>query len=150
MNECDIECAGLEYFAELGYEIADPKASSPDGILPLRKAYDEVILTKKLLDALARINPKIPEDARLDALRKILAVETPSLVEENRRIHKMIIEGVDVEYPDDDGVIIGNKVWLIDFKNPKNNDFLATNQFTVAENSFTRRPESLFLSMACH
>ncbi|MBI0026534.1 type I restriction endonuclease subunit R [Bartonella sp. M0187] len=141
MNECDIECAGLEYFAELGYEIADPKASSPDGILPLRKAYDEVILTKKLLDALARINPKIPEDARLDALRKILAVETPSLVEENRRIHKMIIEGVDVEYPDDDGVIIGNKVWLIDFKNPENNDFLVTNQFTVAENGFTRRPD---------
>lgn len=74
----------------------------------------------------------------------------PSLVEENRRIHKMTIEGIDVEYADDDGVIIGNKVWLIDFKNPKNNDFLATNQFTVAENSFTRRPESLFLSMACH
>lgn len=74
MNECDIECAGFEYFAELGYEIVDPKASGPDGTLPLRKAYDEVILTKNLLDALAHINPIIPEDARLDDLRKILAV----------------------------------------------------------------------------
>ena len=74
INGCDIERADLEYFAELGYEIADPKASCPDGISPLRKAYDEVILTKNLLDALARINPIIPEDARLDDLRKILAV----------------------------------------------------------------------------
>ena len=65
----------------------------------------------------------------------------PSLVEENRRIQKMTIEGVDVEYSDDDGVIVGNKVWLIDFKNPENNDFLVTNQFTVAENGFTRRPD---------
>ena len=141
INEDIVERTGLEYFAELGYEIADPKESSPYGTLPLRKAYDEVILTGKLVDALARINPTIPEDARLDALRKIMADETPSLVEENRRLHKMIIEGVYVQYPNDDDVIIGNKVWLIDFKTPENNDFLATNQFTVAENGFTRRPD---------
>jgi len=141
ITEDGIEQTVLEFFDDLNYKIAAPKETSPDGTSPLRKAYDEVILTENLVYALARINPTIPEDARLDALRKILAVETPSMVEENRRIHKMIIEGVDVEYADDDGVIVGNKVWLIDFKNPENNDFLVTNQFTVAENGFTRRPD---------
>ncbi|HCD83128.1 MAG TPA: DEAD/DEAH box helicase, partial [Agrobacterium sp.] len=88
-----------------------------------------------------RLNPTIPADAREQAMRQLLVTETPSPVEENRRIHKLITEGVDVEFGLGDGEVKGDKVWLIDFDNPQNNDWLVTNQFTVVEGKYTRRPD---------
>lgn len=80
-----------------------------------------------------RCNPHIPAEARKEALRQIFNVETPSLVEENRRIHRLVTDGIDVEFTTEDGSIRGDKVWLIDFENPENNDWLVTNQFTAVE-----------------
>ena len=52
----------------------------------------------------------------------------------------MLVDGVEVEYRDADGVMRGGRVQLVDFENPVNNDWLAVNQFTVVENS-ERRPD---------
>ncbi len=71
----------------------------------------------------------------------MLATEKPSLVEENRRLHKLIVEGVDVEFYTEDGTIRGDKVRLIDFDDLAANDWLATGQFTVIEGSVNRRPD---------
>ena len=96
---------------------------------------------KRLVAAIERLNPAIPAEARGDALRKVLATEKPSLVEENRRLHKLLVEGVDVEFYTEDGTIRGDKVRLIDFDDLSANDWLATGQFTVIEGSVNRRPD---------
>ena len=99
------------------------------------------MLAKRLTAAIEKLNPAIPAEARGDALRKVLATEKPSLVEENRRLHKLMVEGVDVEFYSEDGTIRGDKVRLIDFENLAANDWLATGQFTVIEGSINRRPD---------
>ena len=59
----------------------------------------------------------------------------------------MLVEGVEVEYQRPDGTIAGDRVRLVDFENPENNDWLAVNQFTVVEGQHNRRPDIvLFLN----
>ena len=53
----------------------------------------------------------------------------------------MLVNGVDVEYQGQDGETIYDKVWLFDFAEPGENDFLAVNQFTIIENGNNRRPD---------
>ncbi len=136
-----VEKAILSTFEELGWAFADPNVIGPDGSDKARTAYSDVVLEGRLSSAVQRINPDLPPDAIEDALKKVFAVETPSLIEENRRIHALIVRGVDVEYKRPDGSIKGDKVWLIDFASPSANDFMVTNQFTVVEAGHNRRPD---------
>ncbi|MDP2358882.1 MAG: type I restriction endonuclease subunit R, partial [Beijerinckiaceae bacterium] len=141
LSEAAVEQVVLDQFAGLGYAIADDAQIGPDGTSPERDAYADVVLVKRLTAAIERLNPAIPLDARGDALRKVLATEKPSLIEENRRLHKLIVEGVDVELTTEDGTIRGDKVRLIDFDNLRANDWLASGQFTVIESGANRRPD---------
>jgi len=141
LSEAAIEQVVLADLAGLGYSIATDAEIGPDGKAPEREAYADVVLAKRLTAAIERLNPAIPAEARGDALRKVLATEKPSLVEENRRLHKLMVEGVDVEFYSDDGTIRGDKVRLIDFDDLAANDWLATGQFTVIEGSINRRPD---------
>ncbi|WP_430258280.1 type I restriction endonuclease subunit R [Neorhizobium sp. IRS_2294] len=136
-----VEEVVLGTLQELGYVYQPSQVISPDGSAPARLAYGDVLLSKMLAAAVERLNPNVPADAREQAIRQLSITETPSLIEENRRIHRLITEGVDVEFGIGDGEVKGDKVWLIDFENPENNDFLVTNQFTVAEGKHTRRPD---------
>ncbi len=70
---------------------------SPDGAAPQRASFKDAILVKRLEACVADINPTIPEEARTDAIRRVLNYETPDLVEENRRLHRLLTEGVDVQ-----------------------------------------------------
>jgi len=128
-------------FEELGYTYQPAAVISPDGTAPAREAYGDVLLLEQLRAAVARLNPTVPADAHDQAIRQLLVTETPSLVEENRRIHRLITEGVDVEFGIGNGEAKGDKVWLIDFDAPDRNDWLVTNQFTVVEGKHTRRPD---------
>ena len=141
MSESVVEDATLEIFADLGYATARGRDIAPDTDGAERKSYGDVILRRRLEMAVDRINSDIPADARAEAIKQVFAVETPSLIEENRRIHRLIAEGVDVEFYGDDGVIKGDKVRLVDFDNVASNDWLAVNQFTVIENRHDRRPD---------
>ena len=141
LSEAALEEAALTQLAKLGYAVASDAQIGPDGKAPERESNADVILAKRLTAAIDRLNPAIPAEARGDALRKIFATEKPSLVEENRRLHKLIVEGVDVEFYADDGTIRGDKVRLIDFDNLAANDWLATGQFTVIEGGVNRRPD---------
>lgn len=136
-----VEEVVLATFQELGYIYQSTQIISPDGTSPARSAYGDVLLPDALAAAVERLNPSIPADAREQAIRQLTVTETPSLVEENRRIHRLITEGVDVEFGVRDGEVKGDKLWLIDFEQPENNDFWVTNQFTVAEGKYTRRPD---------
>ncbi len=130
----------LDHLRGLGYQCLNDAVSGPDGPAPERAAYSDTILTARLRAAVARLNPQVPEDARVEAVRKVLAVERPSLIEENRRLHRAMVEGVPVEYRAEDGSICGDAVRLVDHADQLN-DWLAIAQFTVIENGKNRRPD---------
>ncbi len=140
-TESEVEEAALEILSELGYKILHGPEIAPDGLHPERQSYSDVVLIERLRNAIIRLNTTIPEEARDEAIKKILRSESPHLIINNRSFHKMLVDGVDVEYRRKDGSIAGDKVWLFDFKNPQNNEFLAVNQFTILENNNNRRPD---------
>jgi len=141
LSEAAVEEALIEQLSSLGYTIASEDVIGPDGVAAERESHDQVILLQRLLDAVERINPSVPQSAREDAVHQITQSVFPTLMEENRRIHKLLTEGVDVEYYAEDGVITAGKVNLIDFANPANNDWLAVNQFVVISGQYNRRPD---------
>ena len=140
ITESEVEQVALEILSELGYKIIYGPDIAPDGIRPERESYSDVILTERLRSAIEKFNPTIPSETKEEAVKKILRSESPSLVVNNQHFHRMLVNGIDVEYRKD-GRIIGDKIWLFDFRNPKNNEFLAVNQFTVIENNNNRRPD---------
>ena len=91
--------------------------------------------------ALARLNPNLPAEALDDAFRKLTCPEGSALTARNRAFHRMAVDGVTVEYRDAVGGIRGAQVQVLDFEQPANNDWLAVNQFTVAEGNHERRPD---------
>lgn len=141
LNESVVEEAGLSWFKELGYTVASAPHLAPGEIAAERSSFGDVVLVERLRDAIRRLNPAIPPDAREEALRKVLRHDAPSLVGNNRVFHRMLRDGVPVEYRRDDGSIAGDHVRLIDFDNPHANDWLAVNQFTVIEGQNNRRPD---------
>jgi len=141
ITEDIVELAAIETLQELGWSYLHGSVIAPDGSAPERRSFGDVVLTGRLEAAIARINPDVPEAARSEALRRILTGELPSLVEENRRIHKLLTEGVDVEYRADSGKTATTKIWLIDLDHPDANDWLAVNQFVVVQNRANRRPD---------
>lgn len=141
ITENIVELAALETLQELGWTYLHGSILAPDGVAPERRSNSDVILVGRLEAAIARLNPDAPEPARNEALRRVLTGELPSLVEENRRIHKLLTEGVDVEFRNDRGQTAATKIWLIDLDRPDANDWLAVNQFAVVENRANRRPD---------
>jgi type I restriction enzyme R subunit len=140
-TESAIEQAALDWFKDLGYTVLFGGDIAPEEPTSERSDYGEVILSGRLMTAFARINPTIPPEALEDAFRKVTRPSSPSLVGNNRAFHKMLSDGIEVEYRTPDGHIKGDKVWLVDFETPDNNDWLAVNQFTVLENHINRRPD---------
>jgi len=138
--ESEVEQVVLDILKDMGYKTLWGPDIACDGAKPERQSFSDVVLMDRLKDAVERINTKIPAEAREAAIKKILRSESPSLVVDNQSFHKMLVEGVDVEYRKA-GRIAGDKVWLIDFDEIKNNEFLAVNQFTVIENNYNRRPD---------
>lgn len=139
--ESHVEVAALEWLGELGYAIANGLEIGPDGIRSERTSYGDVLLIDRLRSAITRLNPNLTPEELADALSKVIQSETPSVVHENRRLRKFMVEGVPVEVRRSDGTISGEHARLIDFADPKNNDWLAVNQFTVIENKANRRPD---------
>ena len=140
-TESEVEDAALEWLIGLGYAILHGLDIGPEGPAPERGSYDEVLLIGRFRDALIRLNPHLPAETLEDVLRKVRQTETPSLVEENRRLHRYLVEGVPVEVVQEDGSIGGDAARLIDFNDIETNDWLAVNQFTVIEHERNRRPD---------
>lgn len=136
-----VEQAALSVFGDLGWNFADPLLIGPDGKEKARGSYGEVFLHDVLEDAAQQLNPDIPQDVLEGAIKQLTISETPSLIEENRRIHRLLVDGIDVEYRRPDGSIKGDKVRLIDFGTVANNVFTVTNQFTVVDGGHNRRPD---------
>jgi len=139
ITENEIEEIALGYLQSLGYDYLNGLVISPDGEHPERQ-YTDVVLTTRLRDAIDKLNPTITQDAKEDALKKVLRTESPNQLINNENFHRYLTDGVDVEVRTASG-IRGEKVYIVDFTNPENNEFLAVNQFTIIEGSQNKRPD---------
>jgi type I restriction enzyme R subunit len=141
LNESIVEDAALEWFGELGYAVGHGRHLAPGEPAAERASFADVVLVERLRRAIHRLNPAIPDEAREEALRKARRVGTPSLTQTNRAVHRMLRDGVAVEYTRPDGSIAGDHVRLLDFTHVGANDWLAVNQFAVIEGQHNRRPD---------
>ena len=138
-NEATIEDAALDYLRELGYTTAFGPNLAPDGSQPERVSFEQVYLYGRLREAAHRINPN-HRDLIDEAIKRLERAESQSEIIENSRVHKLLIDGVPVEYRDGSGAVRTTSVRLIDFNDHNNNDWLAVNQFTIVGNK-NRRPD---------
>ncbi|MCL2312459.1 MAG: type I restriction endonuclease, partial [Firmicutes bacterium] len=140
MSEAEVEEMCLAMLGELGYSIVYGPDISEDGRIPERN-YGEVVLVDRLRRALRKINKLIPDSAIDEAVKKVLRTESKNLIENNHSFHRLITNGVSVQYKKADGNIKDDIVWLFDHQNISNNEFLAINQFTIKEERYNRRPD---------
>ncbi len=141
LTEADVEQAALDWLEGLGWRLARGPDIAPDTLAAERTDYGQVVLERRLRDALAELNPDLPAGALDDAFRRLTRPEGATLEARNRAFHRMLVEGVTVEYRTDAGAIRGAQARVIDFEDSSNNDWLAVNQFTVSESRNTRRPD---------
>ncbi len=141
--ETHVEEAAINWLTALGYGYIHGRDVLPDGASPERPddGCRDVWLEGRVRAALARLNPHLPSECLDEAYRKVTRTDAPSLLERNRLVHRLLVDGVPVEYRRADGSIAGDHARLMDFDHPAGNDFLVVNQFTVAENRHTRRPD---------
>ncbi|MCE4216978.1 type I restriction endonuclease subunit R [Aquirufa antheringensis] len=139
ISEDHIEQIVIQEFIDLGYSYVNGADISPEGISHERK-FDEVILKQRLQASISKLNPNVPYEAQEEAVKKLLRTNSPNLFQNNYDVHKYLTDGVDVEYRKGDR-IAGDKVWLIDYENPSNNEYLVVNQFTIIENNVNKRPD---------
>ena len=141
IDEAAVEQAALAWLGEIGYAVAYGPDIAPGEDRAERTGYGEVVLRDRLDRALVAISPDLPREAIDEAIRKATRSEDPNPYDDNRSFHKLLTDGVDVEFRDDEGRIKHDKVWLVDFADPDRNDWLAVNQFTVVEGEVERRPD---------
>jgi len=140
ITENSIEEFAIGLLEKLGYEYIYAPNIAPDGESPERETYEQVLFLNRLQNAVKRINKSIPSDAQDEAIKEIQRIASPELLANNESFHRLLTEGIPVSKRVD-GHDRGDRVWLIDFKNPNNNDFVVANQFTVVENNNNKRPD---------
>ncbi len=141
INESVVEQAALAWLESLGYAILYGPEIAPGEASAERDHYGQVVLERRLRQALQRLNPQVPADALDEAFRKLTRLDSPSLVANNHIVHKYLVEGVPVEYQRADGSMAGDLVRILDYDDPDGNEFLAVHQFTVVEDQHERRPD---------
>ncbi len=140
MNETQLENNCLDWFREGGWDVIYGPDIAPDSDNPARSDYREVVLREVLTGSIIRINPHLPEECVEQVVNQVLKPESLDLMTNNRAFHKMLLEGVSVQYKKDDKVK-HDTAFLIDFEKVDNNRFMAINQFTVTGSKQPRRPD---------
>lgn len=143
-TEDEIELYNLELLETLGYKYQYGYDIQPEGQHPERETFSDILLKDRLKNAIAKLNPDIPLEAREEAFQQITTLNTPDLLNNNETFHQYLTEGIDIEYQWN-GESRGGKVWLIDFNHPENNEFLAVNQYKIIEDNHNRRPDIILL-----
>jgi type I restriction enzyme, R subunit len=140
LTESAIEAFAIKLFERLGYSYIHAPDIAPDSDRPERSHYDEVILSQLLANAVKHINPDVPAHALQEALKEVGRIHSPELLANNETFHRLLTEGVKVSYQQQ-GNERGDLVWLVDFANPENKEFVVANQFTVIENHQNKRSD---------
>jgi type I restriction enzyme, R subunit len=134
VTESVVELAALAWLESRGWLVLNGADIAPGELAAERRDYSQVILEQRLRDALLRLNPALAAEGLEDAFRKLMRGEGKELIARNRAFHRLLVDGVTVEYRDAGGGIRGAQARVIDFDEPDNNNWLAVNQFSVVEN----------------
>ncbi len=138
--ESDIEQWVVEILEKEGYTYLAPEEQEAE-----RGDLREVVLQMRLRDAVERLNPGVPEEAREDAIKKVLQLaSSPHLIEANEEFQRMLTDGVSVS-SHNEGQQRGEVVRIVDFDNPRNNDLVVANQFTVPFDNSSKRPDVVLI-----
>ncbi len=140
-TESEVEDAALDWLGSLGWKITHGPDIAPNTAGAERTDYSQVILARRLRDSLYVLNPARPTEALEDAFRKLTRPEGSTLEARNRAFHRMLVDGVTVEYRTAGGAVRGAQVSVLDYESSGKNDWLAVNQFTVVEGEHERRPD---------
>ena len=140
ISESELEKLTLTWFQDVGWDFLHGPDIAPDGETPERIDYRQVLLPGRVLDALQRLNPQVPEAILGEVLHRLAKPDQLSLLQNNRAFHEALLDGVPVEY-DRGGEKRGDRVRMIDFAHPERNRFLVVNQFPVQGTRYTRRPD---------
>ena len=140
ITENGLEALALTWFQDTGWEYRHGPDIAPDGDMPERTDYRQVLLQGRLHEALHRLNPDVSDSVLEEVLQRVAKLREPSVIQSNRRFHETLLDGVPVEV-EIDGVKRGDRVRLMDFERPENNLFLVVNQFTVQGTKQARRPD---------
>ncbi|HRQ97989.1 MAG TPA: type I restriction endonuclease subunit R [Candidatus Saccharibacteria bacterium] len=139
MTEDQIEQNVLETLRQIGWQVLNGPEIGPDG--SGERDYHDTVLNDRLAGALIRLNPHIPQPALDEAFKKIVRISEPTLLENNQAFHKLLVDGVSVQYRSASGELKYDQVRIIDFDNPDNNEFIAINQLTILQGDYHRRPD---------
>ena len=142
ITEDIIERSAIEILQSLGWDYANGKEISPEGLFCERDTFQQIVLTNRLRKAIAKINPHIPKNAQEQAVQKVSRIYSAELLHNNEVFHQYLIEKVRIPYQLD-GYERSHEIALLDFDNPLNNEFLVVNQFTIIENNQNKRPDIL-------
>lgn len=140
MTENEIEQLSIDLLKQQGFTYLNGTDIAPDSSTSERQTFEEVILKERLDNAVRRINSTIPIDAQQDAVKQVMRIASPDVLSNNETFHRLLTEGIPVTKRVD-GQERGDRVFLIDFENPLNNEFLVVNQFTIVENGVNKRPD---------
>jgi len=140
MNENQIEHLAIDRLKAIGYDYIYAPSIAPDSQSPERSSFEQVLLLGRLQNAVSRINPGISRDIQAEAIKEIQRIASPELLANNETFHRFLTEGIPVS-KQVDGNERGDRVWLIDFDNVTNNEFVVVNQFTIIENGNNKRPD---------
>ncbi|MDD3476294.1 MAG: type I restriction endonuclease subunit R [Sulfurimonas sp.] len=132
ITENEIELFALTLFEKLGYNYI----YAPE----LERNHEDVLLKDRLINAVEKINPSLPQSALHDAIKQCERIKSSELLSDNETFHKLLVEGVKVDVQRD-GITRGEIVHLVDFDDVSNNDFVVANQFTIIENGHNKRPD---------
>lgn len=140
MNENDIEQLAIAWIQSLGYTYINGADLKPDNHNAQRNQYEQVLLMQTLQMALAKINAHLPASALEQGIKELQRIASPDLLANNKQFHTLLTEGIPITKRVN-GENRGDRLALIDFDNIANNTFHIVNQFTIKEQTYTRRPD---------
>ena len=141
ITEDQLEQLALQWFQDTGWTYISGPDLAPEGGTPERADFRVVVLRGRLATAVQRLNPKLPPTAVDEVVHVVTTPAHPSLARNNHAFHRLLMDGVKVEFTNASGEKDADHAQLIDFQNPANNDFLVVNQFTVTGTKKPRRPD---------
>ncbi|MBI5936572.1 MAG: type I restriction endonuclease subunit R [Betaproteobacteria bacterium] len=140
ITEDQLEQLALTWFQDSGWEYRHGPDIAPDGDTPERADYRQVLLQGRLHEALCRLNPDVPDAVLEEVLHRVAKLHQPSIIQSNLSFHEVLLDGLAV-IVEKKGEKRGDRVRLIDFEHPEQNQFLVVNQYTVQGTKQPRRPD---------
>lgn len=137
-----VEQPAIDLFADLGWQTMNCfcEKFGPGGTIG-RETSSDVVLVDRLRSALARLNPHLSKEALGSAIETLTRDRSAmSAANANQEVHKLIKDGVKVSIREDDAERV-ETVRVIDWNNPRNNDYFLASQLWISGEIYNRRAD---------